>query len=559
MGGSPLRPTPSNGGLLQKAAVAAALLGVVLVSQSSSQTAASPRPRLVLFVSVDQMRADYLTRFEPLFQGGFKRLRERGAIFTNALYRHANTETGPGHALLLSGRHGRDNGIIANEWYERDAGGLINVVHDPVHVAVPGPGRGASPANFMGYTIGDLLKKASSASRVVGVAMKDRSAVLMGGRRADAAYWYEPKAGRFGSSTYYLRELPDWLSAWNASGRIDKLNGQTWTRALPDEALYQRYAGPDDVRGEWDNVDTVFPHKVRGGPASPEFYDDLRRTPFADELVLEVALLAMQAHDLGTDEATDLLAVGFSATDLVGHTYGADSQELMDQILRLDRTVGALIDAAEKRAGPEGLLVGLSADHGALPLVELLQQRGLPARRSLPHELDDPVRKALAARFPGADDLIAAFAHPNFYLDLDAIARRGLKRADVERAIEQALMATGLVERVYTHERLLGDPPADDPAFTLFRNSFFEPRSPQVIVGLKPYVYMEYYQGGSGHGTHHEYDRHVALALMGPRVAPGRYAGDCGPEDIAPTLAELLGLPYRVEPDQRVLNEALKP
>jgi predicted AlkP superfamily pyrophosphatase or phosphodiesterase len=550
----------TNGGRLRKAALAIALLGIALVSHSSQpEPAASPRPRLVLFVSVDQMRSDYLTRFAPLFQGGFKRLLERGAVFTNAFYRHSNTETGPGHALLLSGRHARDNGIIANEWYERSLGGLINVVEDSVQVAVPGPGRGASPANFIGFTIGDLLKKASPASRVVGVAMKDRSAVLMAGRRADAAYWYEPKAGRFGSSTYYLRELPRWLSAWNASGRIDKLNGQTWTRALPDEALYQRYAGPDDVRGEWDNVDTVFPHKVRGGPASPEFYDDLRRTPFADELVLEVALLAMQAHDLGSDEATDLLAVGFSATDLVGHTYGSDSQELMDQILRLDRTLGALIDAVEKRTGPDGLLLGLSADHGALPLVELLQQRGVPARRAEPRELEEPVRQALAVRFPGANDLIASFAHPNFYLDLEALARRGLKRADVERTIEEALRATGLVERVYTHERLLGDPPADDPVFGLFRNSFFEPRSPHVIVGLKPHVYMEYYAGGSGHGTHHEYDRHVPLVLMGARVAPGRYASTCGPEEIAPTLAELLGLAYRVEPGQRVLSEAVRP
>jgi arylsulfatase A-like enzyme len=539
---------------------AAAALAVLcaLVSPAAQPEASPARPRLVLFVSVDQMRADYLTRFEPLFQAGFRRLLEHGAVFTNASYRHANSETGPGHAVLLSGRHGRDNGVIANEWYDRLAGTIVNVVDDPVQVALPGPGRGASPANLIGYTIGDLLKKGSPASRVVGVAMKDRSAVLMAGRRADAAYWYEPKAGVFGSSSYYMRELPAWLSAWGADGHVEALNGRSWTRLLEDPAVYLRYAGPDDVRGEWDGQDTVFPHRIRGAPGSWDFHDDLRRTPFADELVLEVALQAMQAHQLGADDATDLLAVGFSATDLVGHTYGAESQELMDQILRLDRTLGRLLEAAEARAGRAGLLVGLSADHGALPLVERLRERGVDARRVHPDVLAAAARTALAASFPGPGELIAAFAQPNFYLDLEAIRRRGLERRAVERVMEQALLATGVVERVYTHDRLLADPPADDPSFALFRNSFFETRSPHVIVALKPHVYMEYYQGGSGHGTHHEYDRRVPIAFMGPRIVPGRYPAACGPHDIAPTLARLLGLEYRLDQDQRVLAEMLR-
>lgn len=268
--------------------------------------------------------------------------------------------------------------------------------------------------------------------------------------------------------------------------------------------------------------------------------------------------MAMEAHDLGTDQATDILAVGFSATDIVGHTYGADSQELMDQILRLDRTLGRLLEAAETRVGREGLLVGLSADHGALPLVEVLQRRGVDAHRVHPDALETPVRNALAARFPGADGLIAVYAPPHFYLDLEAIRRRGLERGAVERVVEEALLATGFVERIYTHERLLGDPPQDDPAFALFRNSFFEPRSPHVIVRVKPHVYVDHYVGGSGHGTHHDYDRHVPLILMGVRVAPGRYEASCGPQDLAPTLAELLGLPYRVDPDQRVLAEMLR-
>jgi hypothetical protein len=534
-----------------------ALLGVMVAARLSAAIPPAARPRLVLMVSVDQMRFDYLTRFEPLFTGGLKRILGNGAVFSNAHYRHATSETGPGHAVLASGRHGRDTGIVANSWYDRLARKMVNVVDDPAHLPVPGPGRGASPAQFTGSTVGDLLKKASPGSRVVGVSLKDRSAVLMAGRRGDAAYWYEPVIGRFGTSTYYMSALPAWLERWNGAGHPDRLNGRQWTRLLPDEAVYRRYAGEDAVPGEWDNKDTVFPHRIHGAPPGNEFYDDLRRTPFADELTLDVTLAAAEAHDLGRDDATDILAVGLSATDVIGHTYGPDSQELMDQILRLDRVLGRLIEAMEARVDSGGLLVVLSADHGVMPLVEVLRARGLDARRIVPETVDKAVRQALLAKFPGATDLIAAYDEPHFYLDLEAVERRGLGREAVERVIEEALLGTGIVERVYTHARLLGQPTADDADFSLFRAAFFEPRSPHVIARLKPFVYLSDYVGGTGHGTVHDYDRHVPVAFLGSAIRAGRYERVCGPEDIAPTLAHLLSLDYALETDQRLLSEML--
>jgi predicted AlkP superfamily pyrophosphatase or phosphodiesterase len=517
------------------------------------------RPRLVVFVSVDQMHAEYLSRFASLYQGGLKRINEQGAVFPSAYYRHANSETGPGHSVLLSGRHARDTGIVANEWYDRREGAEVNVVDDPASTALPGPGRGASPAHFIGPTLGDLLKKVSPASRVVGVAMKDRSAILMAGPRADAAYWYEIESGSFGSSTYYMRRLPQWLTAWNAAGHLDALLGRVWTRLLPDEAPYLRFAGPDDVRGEWDNVDTVFPHKIRGAAHSRQFYDELRRAPFIDELTLDVALHAMKAHDLGRDEAPDILAVGMSATDVVGHTYGPDSQEIMDQLLRLDRMLGRLFDAAEAQAGRDRVVFGLSADHSSMPLVEVLKAKGLDAKRITPAEIVNPVRQALAARFPNAGDLVKMADGTNVYLDVDAISRQGLSLRAVQEVVKEALLGTGVIRKVYTPVELLGDPPTDDPDFPLVRNSFFESRSPQVIGTLKPYVYVSSRPGGTGHGTVHDYDRHVPVAFLGQGIKPGHYDGACGPHDIAPTLAVLLGVEYRVEEGQRVLSEALAP
>jgi predicted AlkP superfamily pyrophosphatase or phosphodiesterase len=514
----------------------------------------------VLFVSVDQMRGDYLDRFGPLFQAGFRTLRERGAVLTRSFYRHANAETGPGHALLLSGRHARDNGIVANEWYDRLRRKTVNVVEDPSVWSVGGAGAGRSPANFIGLTVGDRLKRASPASKVVGVAVKDRSAILMTGPRADAAYWFDDDIGRFVTSSYYTKTAPAWLDAWNGEAKADALHGRSWDRLLPDVALYERYAGPDAIEGEWDRKDTTFPHRIRGAAGTGEFYEDVRRTPFADELTLEVVLRAMDAHGIGQDDAIDLLAVGFSATDSIGHTYGPDSQELMDQMLRLDRTLGRLLAEVERRVGRDGYVFGLGADHGVMPLVELSRAKGLPARRVHPRDLEAPVRAAVAAAFPGRPGLIAYFDEPHFYLDEEGLVRHGVRRADLERVIEKAALATGLVARVYTASRLLGDRPADDPEFELFRNAYFEPRSPHVLVRLKEHLYMDDdYAGGTGHGTAAGYDRHVVTGFMGPGIRPGRYEEPCGPEDIAPTLSAILGLEYPLETGQRVLKEVLSP
>jgi predicted AlkP superfamily pyrophosphatase or phosphodiesterase len=517
---------------------------------------ARPRPRLVLALSVDQMRFDYLTRFAPLYTGGLKTLAEKGAVFTNARYRHACTETGPGHSVILSGRNPRHSGIVGNDWYDAASGRNMNVVDDPVHVVVGGRGRGASPRNFIGFTLGDVLKRRSPGSRVVGVAGKDRSAILMAGHRADAAYWYG-EGGAMVTSSYYHAAAPAWLTAFNARHLPDGYAQKQWTRLLPDEGLYLKYAGPDDVKGEWDNKDTVFPHAIRGRPPEDGFYDDLRRTPFADEVVLGAALEAMSAHGLGADDDTDVLAVGFSATDSIGHTYGADSQEVMDQLLRLDRTLQKLFDELDRRVGLSRVLVALSADHGSLPLVEVLQSRGTSARRAGPEALRNPVQAALEASFPGVTGIVAAWDGPNVYLDLNVLRQRHLERAAAEKAVIEGLMNSGLVDHVYTHADLLGEAPPGDPSFPLFQRAFFQPRSAHLITRVKPYVYIGSYVGGTSHGTVHDYDRHVPVVFMGPGVKPGHYEGESGPEDIAPTLGALLGLDYP-EQDGRTLREMLR-
>jgi predicted AlkP superfamily pyrophosphatase or phosphodiesterase len=529
-----------------KSLVGAALLALpALAWAAEAEPETATRPRLVLFIVVDQMRADYLERFRPLFTAGLKRLVDEGAWFTNARYRHACTETGPGHSVLLSGRSPRSSGIVGNQWYDRTLRRRVNVVDDPaVRLVGSERGRASSPAYFNAFTVGDLLKASSPDSKVVGVSFKDRGAILPAGRRADAAYWYQSTDGRFVTSSWYVQRAPGWLERWNERRLADSYAGQVWNRLLPDVASYERYAGPDAVLGEFDNKDIVFPHALRGTPPAIEFYDGLRRSPFADELLLEFAIAAMSGHDLGSDDATDLLTVSFSATDVIGHTYGPDSQEQMDNLLRLDLTIGRLIEAAERRAGRGRLLVVLSADHGSMPLVEVLKKRGIDARRADSAELLRPVEQALATRFPGKTGLVADADPLEYVLDNEAIARQGLKREDVEAAIRDALLSTGLVEAVYTQAQLSGPRPADDRYFDLHQRAFYAPRSGDLVARIRKYVYLGGYVGGTGHGTPHEYDRHVPIVFMGPGVRPGPRDADSGPEDIAWALGRLLGLDY---------------
>lgn len=545
---------------MKGAGLAALLLTSFLVLVSGRQTPAPPPslPRLILVLSIDQMRFDYLTRFSDSFEGGLRRLTTDGAIFSNARYRHAGTETGPGHSVILSGRHPSSSGIVANDWWDPLLREELNVVDDPVQNTVGGPGRAASPANFIGFTLGDVLKLKNPGTKVVGIAIKDRAAVLMGGRRADAAYWFETEGGNFISSTYYMPRAPEWLTAFNARRLADAYHKPGWT-LLRERAFYEQHAGRDDMPGEgYTGRYPLLPKPFPAAPPATAFYTEFRRTPFAEEMMLEFAVAAMNAHQLGEDPQTDIFALGFSALDYVSHDYGPDSQETMDELLRLDRLLEKLFQHIDGTVGLDNTLIVATADHGALPLVEVLQQKGVGARRASRDVLLNTVREQLRSRF-GVDRLIAKTDLDvySMYFDEDLIRQNGLSMRDVETAAAEALMSTGYVDRVYTRPELMDRSPAgDDPFLELHRNSFFASRSGHVVFRPKPY--LTFYPKGTSHGSPHDYDRHVPIIFAGPQIRPGTYSEACGPEDIAPTLAKILGVDYPKESDSRLLLEMLR-
>ncbi len=534
------------------------LLAVCCVSTVGASQAppATTPPKLILVISIDQMRSDFVDRFAPLYRSGLKTLIDRGAVFSNAKYRHAANETGPGHSVLLTGSDPLHSGIVANDWWDPYLARIVNVIDDPVQTPLGGSGRASSPANLLTFTVGDVMKSRNPRSRVVGVGMKDRSAILMAGRRADAAYWFENAGGNFITSTYYMDAAPAWLNDWNRQRHADKFAGQTWNRLIDDAALYEKYAGKDAIEGERDRIDITFPHPIVAKPPQTQYYVELRRSPFAEEVLLDFALEAMKQHDLGRDADTDILAIGFAATDAIGHQWGPDSHEQMDQMLRLDRVLGRLFEQIESSVGLDNTVVVLSADHGSRPLVEILQMRGLPGRRVTPKEMENVLVGALAKKYPGVTDLVSYFA-TDVYLNEDAVRRHNLSWKEVEATAIAALLSTGVVEKVYTHDDLRSTARSSDPYLELFKKAFYAPRAPHLNVLLKPGVYVNSAVGGTGHGTAYDIDRHVPVIFMGRDIKPGRYTQESGPEDIAPTLAHLLRLEFPREQDSRVLLEML--
>ena len=528
---------------------------VSTVGASQAPPATTP-PKLILVIAIDQMRSDFVDRFAPLYRSGLKTLIDRGAVFSNAKYRHAANETGPGHSVLLTGSDPLHSGIVANDWWDPYLGRIVNVIDDPVQTPLGGSGRASSPANLLTFTVGDVMKSRNPRTRVVGVGMKDRSAILMAGRRGDAAYWFENAGGNFITSTYYMDAAPAWLNDWNRQRHADKFAGQTWNRLIDDAALYEKYAGKDAIEGERDRIDITFPHPIVAKPPQTQYYVELRRSPFAEEVLLDFALEAMKQHDLGRDADTDILAIGFAATDAIGHQWGPDSHEQMDQMLRLDRVLGRLFEQIESSVGLDNTVVVLSADHGSRPLVEILQMRGLPGRRVTPKEMENVLVGALAKKYPGVTDLVSYFA-TDVYLNEDAVRRHNLSWKEVEATAIAALLSTGVVEKVYTHDDLRSTARSSDPYLELFKKAFYAPRAPHLNVLLKPGVYVNSAVGGTGHGTAYDIDRHVPVIFMGRDIKPGRYTQESGPEDIAPTLAHLLRLEFPREHDSRVLLEML--
>ncbi len=528
-------------------------------------------PRLAVLVIFDQMRGDYLSRWQRLFgPGGFRRLQTEGAWYPDCHYPYADTVTAAGHASVLTGCSPAVHGIIANDWYDRASGENVGCVAFSRYTRVPPPtteitltssGKkelaGCSPERLLTPTLADVLKEATGGkARVVSLSLKDRAAVLPAGRKPDACYWFDPTAGIFVTSTYYRNRLHRWVAEFNRDRPADHWFGQTWQRLLPN-LDYVRYSGPDDVIGEGTGFrqGRCFPHPMTAGLKAPGklYYQALANSPFGNELLLKLAERALDAEHLGAGDVPDLLCLSFSSNDIVGHCWGPDSQEVLDVTLRADEIVQKLLAHLDSTVGNGRYVLVLTADHGVCPLPEVARAQGKEAGRVSGPLLAANAEAFLNQRFGqkgGSDRWLDSRADLSLYLNRRLLSARGLQSVEVEDALAGWLKKQPDVLTAYTRTQLLKGLPEDDDIGGRVRRSFHPERSGDVAVVLKPYHLLALpLLTGTNHGSPHPYDTHVPLLVYGPGINRGTQEGSITPQATAAILARALGIrpPSRAE------------
>jgi predicted AlkP superfamily pyrophosphatase or phosphodiesterase len=329
---------------------------------------ASDRPQLIVIISIDQMRADHLTRYASLYEHGFKRLMTEGVFFKNADLNYAGTSTGSGHATLGTGVYPWKNGIISNNYVERLTGKKVYCVSDSTAEPVGGVGGKMSPRNLLVPAFGDWLKGSSSASKVVSMSYKDRAAILMAGKHPNAVYWFDRNAGRMATSSYYMNSLPSWAKEFSTTEWIAKNFPTQWTKLLPESA-YERF-GPDDMPGEslWQGKRT-FPHAIEAGKNVAQLFN----TPWGNDYLLDFAAAAISGEQLGKRGTVDLLCVSLSTTDNIGSAFGPNSHEMIDNLVRIDKALGIFLTNLDTLFGRGGVMLATS----------IMRRRSIPRRRGL--------------------------------------------------------------------------------------------------------------------------------------------------------------------------------
>lgn len=516
---------------------------LILITFSRSPSATAPKPKLVVAIIIDQFRYDYLTRFRGDYHGGLDRILTSGADFTNAFYAQVPTVTAVGHSIFLTGAMPSVSGIVGNAWYDRDEAKVVTSVCDWDVRIVGGdqPAKGtkctdadpASPKRLLVTTVGDELRNANRESKVVGISLKPRAAILPSGHRAAAAYWFDGVSGNFVTSTFYLNELPAWVQAFNG-------------RKLPAAFVEQKWEG--------------FPNWNFRGPAKAP-YDKLAASPWGNELVEQFAENSVTGEKLGQRNATDLLTISFSSNDYIGHAVGPDAPEVRDMAIRTDQLLAKLFREIDHQVGLKNVLVVLSADHGVASAPDRTKTDKLPGGYVSMEAMGRQVDAALTARFGAADWLIPGGGE-NLYFNRSVIQK--LKAADgkavtldeICRAAKEALLLDPElhVARVYTREQL-DSGVAGDFVARAETAGYYPKRSGDLAIVLEP----GYVPGRSGttHFSAYAYDTHVPVLFLGPGIKPGRYDEKIQPNDIAPTLATMLDVQTPSGSSGRVLTEML--
>ncbi len=524
---------------------------LVLISSAcgvKTREVTSEKPKLILQITIDQMRGDFPMRYKDrLGEGGFRYLMEQGTHYTNANFQHADTETPVGHAALFTGTYPAYNGIVAGNWFDMDKGRVIYNCEDdryPMIGKEPSLGKGRAPTNLLSSTIGDeLVISNNSQSRMFSVSIKDRGAILPGGHTGKA-FWYSKADGSFESSTYYYDEYPDWVKQWNAQKLADNYKDTSW-ELLHDISTYL-FGEDDDRPFEVDmfGLGTTFPHHVTGD--SKYFYASLIGTPFGDELTADFAKTLIKEEKLGLGQQTDFMAISFSVTDYIGHLFGPSSLEAEDNVLRVDRLLADLFRFIDEQVGLDQTLIILSSDHGMSEAPEYMQSLGFEVGRLTSETIiQGTINDALEARLGVSGDVIRIYEHPYLYLNEEEIRKTKYSIAEIETAVaEEIIRIPGMIGAV-TRTDLIKGSFAPTAVNMKILNNFHLKRSGHVHVIADQFWYFYYEMETTTHiaAIHCSpwtYDTYVPLFFAGYDIPSQQIARPVTPYDIAPTIANLL-------------------
>ncbi len=524
----------------------------------SVQIQAQKRPKLVVGIVVDQMRMEYLYRFSDDFSSnGFKRLMNQGYTFHNMHFDYMPTYTAPGHASIYTGAAPSTHGIVGNEWFNRSLGKDMYCADDST-VTTLGNGtekEGAmSPKNLLSTTITDELKMATNfKGKVIGMSLKDRGAILPAGHFADWAFWYS-NTGAFISSSFYGKKLPDWLNDFNQEKRHLQYINKGWDLLKPITEYNESLSDDNPYEGKIDKTAApIFPYNLNKIHAE-KGADVLRTSPFGNDILADLAMKAIESEALGKDEITDFLTVSFSSTDYVGHEFGPRSIELQDTYLRLDETLSTFLSYLDAKVGKDNYLLFLTADHAGAENPNYLKDNKYNVKNIPSKDIKEALKKHTMDTF--GVNLILNYSNFNLFFNRQIISEKGLDLVIVKQSFKDFLMTQEQVKRVYTEEEILASSGAD--YFLNFIAKGYDPKQSGDMVVLDKTGYLEYKSTGTTHGSPNSYDTHVPLLFYGWQVPKGESHTKKAITQIAPTLSQMLKIPFTNGTEANVLEEILR-
>jgi Type I phosphodiesterase / nucleotide pyrophosphatase len=521
----------------------------------AATASASERPRLVVFISVDQFRRDYIERYGARWTSGLARLLKDGAVFDQAAYPYFHTITCPGHATMSTGVYPATHGVPPNTWWDR-SGRDLTCTDDPGakaigHRAGPKAPTGGHSAHLLrAPTLADVLRQQLTPTpRVVSMSIKPRAAIMLAGHAGDAVLWYTPEGGPTTSTAYTGSAIPFVKKFAQNNPTPAELTGE-WKKLLPDDA----YQNEDDGPGEHppDGWTSTFPHPLTQTRADGQVMSYWQSTPAADAFLAHLAMAAVDELKLGREHLY-YLAVSFSEVDTTGHAFGPDSHEIQDVLLRLDRSIGELLDHLDAKVGKGRYVVALTGDHGVAPLPERRKSQGEDAGRVNVKPLAIELDAALSARW-GKGTYVSRILYTDIYFAPGIYARLEKDAAAMAEVIGIIERTPGVAKAFRTDQITAAPAPGDDPALVALRYSRVPDRTGDIFLVPRPFWLLT--ANGTTHGTPHAYDREVPVVLFGAGIKTGHYGEPTSPVDIVPTLAALAGV-HMPKTDGRVLREAL--